>query len=72
MEKTQLFTIKGLHCTACTKLTAKRIKGIEGVEDVTVELDTGAAHIVADRHISLAEVQAILAGSEYTAEEYRA
>lgn len=35
---TQKFKITGLHCEACTKLTAKRIKGIPGVMDAVVDL----------------------------------
>lgn len=66
----QAFKITGLHCAACTKLTAKHIKSLPGVADVTVDLHTGRAEVTADRNISLNVVNTALAGSDYTAEEY--
>lgn len=66
----QTFKITGLHCAACTKLTAKRLKGIPGVEDAEVQLENGRAVIQAGREVGLGEVQTALTGSEYDAEEY--
>ena len=67
---TQDFKITGMHCAACTKLTAKRIKHIPGVDDVVVDLDTGKAKVTASREVGLGEIQTALTGSEYDAEEY--
>lgn len=66
----QTYKITGLHCTACTKLTAKRLKGIPGVDDAVVHLESGKAEIQASREVSLNEIQTALTGSEYDAEEY--
>ncbi len=67
---TQVFTIKGMHCEACTKLSAKRIRSISGVEDASVELASGLATVTAERPISAGEINEVLAGSDYKAEEY--
>lgn len=67
---TQTFKISGMHCEACTKLTAKRIKTLPGVEYVMVDLEGGKADILASREVGLHEVKMALAGSEYKAEEY--
>lgn len=66
----QLFTINGMHCEACTKLSAKRIRSINGVTDVSVELASGTAAIAADRPITISEINTALTGSEYRAKEY--
>lgn len=66
----QTFKITGLHCEACTKLTAKRIKGIPGVTDAVVDLKSGKAEITADRELGIGELKTALTGSEYDAEEY--
>jgi copper chaperone CopZ len=67
---TQTFKITGLHCEACTKLTAKRLKGIPDVDDAVIHLENGKAEVQASREISLNEIQTALTGSEYDAEEY--
>ena len=67
---TQTFKISGMHCEACTKLTAKRIKTLPGVEYVMVDLESGKADILASREVGLGEVKAVLGGSEYSVEEY--
>lgn len=67
---TRTFKITGLHCEACTKLTAKRIKGIPGVTDAVVDLKSGRAEVVTDRELALGEIKTVLTGSEYNAEEY--
>lgn len=66
---TQLFTINGMHCEACTKLSAKRIRSIDGVTDASVELASGVATVMAERPISVGEINEVLAGSDYRAEE---
>ena len=65
----QLFTINGMHCEACTKLSSKRIRSISGVSDVNVDLTSGVANVKADRLIFVTEINEVLAGSDYTAEE---
>lgn len=65
----QVITINGMHCEACTKLSAKRIKKIEGVIDATVDLETKTARIHAARPIAINEINAVLADSDYRAEE---
>lgn len=67
---TETYKITGLHCAACTKLTAKRLKAIPGVDDAVVQLENGKAEVRASRPVSLNEVQTALTGSEYDAEEY--
>jgi copper chaperone CopZ len=67
---TQTFKITGLHCMACTKLTAKRLQGIPGVDDAMVDLGSGKAEITAVRELSVGEIKTALTGSEYDAEEY--
>lgn len=67
---TQTFKITGMHCEACTKLTAKRLKGIPGVDEAVVHLEDGKAEVKASREVSLGEIQTALTGSEYDAEEY--
>lgn len=65
----QTFTINGMHCEACTKLSAKRIKKIEGVLDASVDLETKIALVHAARPITTNEINAVLADSDYRAEE---
>lgn len=67
---TLTFKITGLHCEACTKLTARRIKALPGVADATVDLHSGKAEVIASREVSVDEVQTALGGSDYRAEEY--
>jgi copper chaperone CopZ len=67
---TQTFKITGLHCEACTKLTAKRLLRIPGVDEAVVHLENGKAEVKAGREVSLNEIQTALTGSEYDAEEY--
>ena len=63
---TTTFTLKGLHCPACKKLTEKRIGTIIGVQSVDVETDTGIVQIVAGALIAKSEVTAALRGTEYS------
>jgi copper chaperone CopZ len=68
---TQRFTISGMHCQACTKLTTKRLAKIQGVTNVSVDLDSKTATLTAGRRINNTEINDILADSEYRAEEVR-
>ena len=66
----QTFTINGMHCEACTKLSAKRIKSIDGVTDASVDLSSRTATIRAERPITADDVNTVLIDSDYHAEEY--
>lgn len=70
MTYEQKFQITGLTCAACTKLSARRIKALPGVDDAQVELADGIAYVTASREIALAELQSVLAGSQYNAEVF--
>jgi len=65
----QTFIIYGMHCEACTKLSAKRIKKIEDVLEASVDLETKMASIRATRPVTINEINAVLADSGYRAEE---
>lgn len=65
---TQIVKIKGMHCAACTKITAKRIKAIQGVENVEVDLASETATIQADRHITPGEITTMIVSDGYKAE----
>lgn len=64
---TQQITITGLDCSACKKITEKRINTIPGVKSVTVDLTSGIAEIVAEREISIEEVNQVFKGTDYKA-----
>lgn len=66
----QQFVIKGMHCEACTKLSAKRIRAISDVTDADVELTSGRATVTTQRPITVAEINEVLADSGYRAEKY--
>ncbi len=68
MDTIQTFKITGMHCVACTKLTAKRLRTIAGVSEATVDLASGRATIVTSQTVPFAEVQTVLAGGGYGAE----
>lgn len=65
----QTFTISGMTCEACTKLTTKRIKNINGVLDANVDLQTKTANVQAERPISADDLNAVFGDSNYRAEE---
>lgn len=65
----QTFTIIGMTCEACTKLTAKRIKNINGVLDAQVDLGTKTANVEAERPITAQEINTAFGDSSYRAEE---
>ena len=66
----QTFIINGMHCEACTKLSAKRIKTIDGVTDATVDLSSSIATVSAERSLTVDEINVVLTDSDYHAEEY--
>lgn len=66
---TQLFTLSGLTCTACKKVSEKRIGAISGVQSVNVDLKTHKAMVVADSNLSLDQIQTSLSNTPYEATE---
>ena len=66
---TQTFTINGMTCEACTKLTTKRIKNIDGVLDAQVNLETKTANVEAERPITAQEINTAFGGSNYRAKD---
>lgn len=65
----QTFIIHGMHCEACTKLSAKRIMKIDDVLDAAVDLKTKTATVQATRPLSTTEINAVLIELNYRAEE---
>jgi copper chaperone CopZ len=65
----QTFTISGMTCEACTKLTAKRIKNIDGVHDARVDLEAKTAIVEAERSITAQEINTAFGDSSYRAED---
>lgn len=59
-------TLKGLHCSACKKLTERRISTISGVTSVNVNSDTGDTEIVANNLIQKSQVEAVLTDTGYS------
>lgn len=64
---TQLFTLSGLTCTACKKVSEKRIGAINGVQTVSVDLKTSKATVESNSNLSLDQIQASLTGTPYEA-----
>ena len=65
----QTFTISGMTCEACAKLTTKRIKNINGVLDAQVDLETKTANVEAERPITTQEINTAFGDSSYRAED---
>ena len=65
----QTFTISGMTCEACAKLTTKRIKNINGVLDARVDLETKTANVEAERPITAQEINTAFGDSNYRAED---
>ena len=65
----QTFTISGMTCEACTKLTAKRIKNIDGVHDARVDLAAKTAIVEAERLITAQEINTAFGDSNYRAKD---
>jgi len=61
------FTLRGLTCAACVKLSSKKIAKLPGVQAVDIDLATGAARLIASRPITLAEINQVLNGTDYRA-----
>ena len=65
----QTFTISGMTCEACAKLTTKRIKNINGVLDVRVDLETKTANVETERPITAQEITTAFGDSNYRAKD---
>lgn len=61
----QTFTLSGLTCPACKKITEKRIGGLEGVTRVETTIETGLVAIEASRDISAQEINNVLKDTPY-------
>ena len=66
MQK-QTYTLSGLTCHACKKLTEKFIGKIPGVKNVDTNLETGIVTLDAERTINSNEINSILKGTPYEA-----
>jgi len=62
---TQTFTLSGLTCPACKKLTEKRIGVIPGVTKVEVTVATGEAVINANKKITTLQIKEVLKDTPY-------
>lgn len=61
----QTFTLSGLTCPACKKITEKRIGGLDGVTKVETTVETGLVAVEADREISAREIDDVLLDTPY-------
>lgn len=59
------FTLSGLTCPACKKISEKRLSTIPGIMRVEVNLDSGAAVIEAERKINSDEIRSALQNTSY-------
>lgn len=62
---TQKFTLSGLHCPACKKVTEKRIGTIPGVTRVEVDLNSGVMTVQADNEVTHAQIEEALKDTQY-------
>lgn len=58
------FTLTGLTCTSCQKLSQAKLEEIDGVKKARVELD-GKTEIKAEREIELEEIEEALQDTHY-------
>lgn len=61
--------LSGLTCQSCKKLTEMKIAEISGVIGVIVNLEQKNAEIIADRKITVGEINAVLKETHYKAYE---
>lgn len=59
------FKLIGLTCDACLRLSIMKIGKINGVKEIRVDDLGGKAEIMAERNITLSEIQAALSGTGY-------
>ena len=61
--------LSGLTCQSCKKLTEMKIAEISGVTEVVVNLEQKNAEIIADRKITIDEINTVLKETHYKAYE---
>lgn len=61
----QTFTLSGLTCPACKKITEKRIGGLDGVTHVETTVETGSVAIESVREVSAREIDDVLNDTPY-------
>lgn len=59
------FKLIGLTCDACTRLSKIKIGKIEGVKDIKISGINGDTEIMAERNVTLGEIQTALSGTGY-------
>ena len=59
------FRIAKLHCESCIKFCTLKFKKLPGVSAVSIDPASGAATVKAEGPITLAQLQAALAGTDY-------
>lgn len=62
---TQTFTLTGLTCPACKKITEKRIGSLPGVVHVEVTVANGAAHVESESPITNVQINEVLKDTPY-------
>ena len=65
--ESQEFTITGLTCDACVKMSALTLKKIAGVTSVSIDLRTGAARVESAVPIDPNAIRERLAAKGYVA-----
>ena len=61
--------LSGLTCQSCKKLTEMKIAEISGVTEVVVNLEQKNAEIIADRKVTIDEINTVLKETHYKAYE---
>lgn len=62
---TQTFTLTGLTCQACKKITEKRIGSLPGVTHVEVTVANGQAVIESENPITRVQINGVLSDTPY-------
>jgi copper chaperone CopZ len=62
---TTSFRIAKLHCESCIKFCTLKFKKLPGVSAVSIDPVSGAAKVEAKEPITLEQLQAALAGTDY-------
>ncbi|MFZ5535347.1 MAG: heavy-metal-associated domain-containing protein [Patescibacteria group bacterium] len=62
---TQTFTLTGLTCPACKKITEKRISSLPGVIHVEVTVSNGSAHVESQSPITSVQINEVLMDTSY-------
>lgn len=62
---TQTFTLTGLTCPACKKITEKRIGSLPGVTHVEVTVANGSAHVESESPITSVQINEVLKDTPY-------